>query len=182
MASLGAADDDRVSVQLLGFGENLGCWIADSLDELGLNTVTTEESLGLAENACLLRHIRLGEGLQSRAHRLGSRYDVDDGELTAAPDELRGMLESASCGRRSVVREQKHLPFYSETAAPSALVKHQDCPVRRTSCVKGLHRPPDARYTASVRDIVFLAVVLAFFAIAVLFVYACGLMLGRESE
>jgi hypothetical protein len=33
-----------------------------------------------------------------------------------------------------------------------------------------------------VRDIVFVAIVLAFFAIAVLFVYACGLMLGQESE
>jgi hypothetical protein len=33
-----------------------------------------------------------------------------------------------------------------------------------------------------VRDLVFVAVVLAFFAIAVLFVYACGLMLGEERE
>jgi hypothetical protein len=33
-----------------------------------------------------------------------------------------------------------------------------------------------------VRDLVFVAVVLAFFSIAVLFVYACGLMLGEERE
>jgi len=33
-----------------------------------------------------------------------------------------------------------------------------------------------------VRDVVFVAVVLAFFVIAVLFVYACALMLGQEGE
>jgi hypothetical protein len=69
----------------------------------------SEKGLRLAQNGVLLIPVGLAEGLQSRAHGLGSWDDVDDRYVPSLPGELRSMLERALRGGRCVVGQQKHV-------------------------------------------------------------------------
>jgi hypothetical protein len=61
------------------------------------------------------------------------------------------------------------------------LGRRQDSPFVRTDCVKPLFSRPVRRYTREMRDLIFLGLTVAFFALAVLMVRGCALILRPDS-
>jgi hypothetical protein len=63
----------------------------------------------------------------------------------------------------------------------SASASRQDCLSERRSFVRTGARGTQARYDLGIRDVFFIALVVAFFAVATVFVRACEFVVGRGS-